>query len=183
MTTEPPKTLLDKIFHVSVFIKGIDGVIEVIGGLILLFVPISKIRGLGEITVYELQQDHHAFVAQAVIGLNSHLTPKIALISALYLIVHGTIKLLLATALFRNVYQLYPLAISLLLITIFYESYRVGLDRSYIIAFLTLFDIFIVAMAYQEWRLHPVRRSRLRLRPDEIILRSNDNQKENEKIS
>jgi uncharacterized membrane protein len=174
VNTTPDKTSLDRVFHISVFIKGIDGVLETMGALILLFVPLSKIQGLGSLTVYELQQDNHAFIANAVIHLNGLLTPNVAVISALYLLVHGTIKLVLAVALFKNLYRLYPYAIGLLLISICYQSYRIGVDRSLVLTVLTLFDIFIVGMTYLEWHRHPVRRSRLRLRPDEIIIVPND---------
>ncbi len=173
------KSSLDNVFHISVFIKGIDGLLEVVGGLTLLFVPLASIKGLGAITVRELQQDNHAFIANAVIQLNSHITPNIALISALYLFAHGTIKLILATALFKDMYKLYPYAIALLTASIIYQTYRIGVDHSLVLTLLTLFDVFIVVMTYIEWERHPVRRSKLRLRPDEIILKDNEGEEKN----
>src|SRR5205807_2701300 len=99
---------------------GLDGILEIIGGFLLLAVPMSRLQGWATLATYELTEDHHAFIAHALAQLDHLLTPGLALFAALYLMGHGIIKLLLMTALLRRQYQLYPLAIGFLLLFIFY---------------------------------------------------------------
>ncbi|HSX02270.1 MAG TPA: DUF2127 domain-containing protein [Candidatus Saccharimonadia bacterium] len=149
-----PQPVLDWLFRIAVAIKGFDGLIEMMGGLFLLIVPISKLHGWAGLAIYELADDHHAFIAQAITALDNHLTPGFALLAALYLLGHGAIKLGLAIALLRQHYHLYPWAIGFLLLFIAYQAYRVGYDHSLGLALLTGFDAIVAWLVYLEWRRH-----------------------------
>ena len=59
-----PKDLLDRTFQVSIILKGFDGVLEVVGGLLLLLVSPSSIgRLVAALTHHELSEDPHDFIA------------------------------------------------------------------------------------------------------------------------
>ena len=51
---------LDRTFKVSISLKGLDGVLEIIGGAVLLFVaPATLQRWARNLTAHELAQDPH----------------------------------------------------------------------------------------------------------------------------
>ena len=59
-----PNDLLDRTFLVGIVLKGIDGVLEVLGGLLLLLVSPASINRLTiSITQHELSEDPHDFIA------------------------------------------------------------------------------------------------------------------------
>jgi uncharacterized membrane protein len=59
-----PRDLLDQTFEVGIILKGLDGVLEVIGGLLLLVVsPAAINRVVTSLTQHELSEDPHDFLA------------------------------------------------------------------------------------------------------------------------
>jgi len=146
--------LLDRLFRIGITIKGLDGLVEVIGGVLLLFLPMGTLHGWASISTYHLLQDNHAFIAHTLMKLDQQVTAGVALFAALYLLGHGFIKIALAAALLRRHYRVYPWAIGFLLLFIFYQSYRIGYDHSTALAILTGLDAIITWLVYLEWRRH-----------------------------
>src|SRR5665213_1522051 len=65
---------LEDSFQVGVILKGVDGVLEIIGGLILLFVgPTGVSHFITTITQYELSRDPHDFIATHILNTTQHL--------------------------------------------------------------------------------------------------------------
>jgi uncharacterized membrane protein len=150
-----PQPLLDRLFRIGVVIKGVDGLLEILGGCLLLVVPLAKIQDtIAGLAVYEIQGGEHAFIGNYVLRLSNKLDPHIQLLAAIYLLAHGAIKLFLALALIKQYYHLYPYAIGFLLAFIFYQGYRIGYDHSLALGLLTLFDCAIAWLTYLEWRRH-----------------------------
>jgi uncharacterized membrane protein len=59
-----PRDLLDQTFEVGIILKGLDGVLEVLGGLLLLVVsPATIDRLVTGLTQHELSEDPHDFLA------------------------------------------------------------------------------------------------------------------------
>jgi uncharacterized membrane protein len=59
-----PRDLLDQTFEVGILLKGLDGVLEVIGGLLLLVVsPATIDRVVTSLTQHELSEDPHDLLA------------------------------------------------------------------------------------------------------------------------
>ncbi|HYY82648.1 MAG TPA: DUF2127 domain-containing protein, partial [Actinomycetes bacterium] len=55
-----PRDLLDRTFQVGIVLKGLDGVLEVVGGVVLLLVsPATINRLVTTITQLELSEDPH----------------------------------------------------------------------------------------------------------------------------
>jgi uncharacterized membrane protein len=146
---------LDRFFRVAVSIKGIDGVLEMLGGAALIVVPIAKIKGVvAQLALGEIAEDKHAFIANFILQLDHRLDPHIQLFAVLYLLGHGAIKIFLAVALLRGHYHLYPYAIAFLLAFILYQTYRIGYDHSVFLGVLTIFDCVVTWLTYLEWRRH-----------------------------
>jgi uncharacterized membrane protein len=104
--TSPPKPkadLLDRTFEVGITLKGLDGVLELIGGtLLLLLSPATIDRIVVGLTQHELSQDPHDFIAVHALNLAHGLTGTTVILSALYLQSHGVVKIVLVAALLKN---------------------------------------------------------------------------------
>src|SRR5215831_7106067 len=91
--------LLDRAFFVGITLKGLDGVLEVIGGLLLLAVSPATIDRLARaLTQHELSQDPHDFLATHLLHYTGSLTGGALRFGAVYLLLHGAIKVVLVAA-------------------------------------------------------------------------------------
>src|SRR6266851_999004 len=69
------KDLLDQAFLVGIVLKGLDGVLEVVGGLLLLILsPATIYRVTLALTQHELSPDPHDFIATHLLHATSGLT-------------------------------------------------------------------------------------------------------------
>ena len=146
---------LDDAFKLSVSIKGLDGALELIGGLLLLFVSPTSINHLAHtLTQNELSQDPHDFVALHILRYSRTLGHGGHLFAAAYLISHGVAKVVLVVALLRRQHWAYPAMIALLAAFIVYQCYRIAIDASLPLTLLTIFDAFVVWLTWREWQAH-----------------------------
>src|SRR6185312_1453188 len=101
--TAAKTTVLDRVFWVSLTIKGLDGVLELVGGVLLLIVSPQQIGLLGRIlTQHELAEDPDDFIANTVLHFTSNLDISTSLFGAVYLLFHGLVKVVLVWAVLRD---------------------------------------------------------------------------------
>jgi uncharacterized membrane protein len=63
-----PKTLLDKSYEVGIIIKGVDGSVEIVGGLFVLFLsPTSITTFVHWLTDRSLQENPHGFFSNHIV--------------------------------------------------------------------------------------------------------------------
>jgi len=148
-----PGDPLDWIFEIGIILKGLDGVLETIGGLLLLVVTPATINRLAvALTQHELSEDPNDFIASHLLRYAHGLTGSAVTFAAVYLLLHGLTKIVLVTALLRNQVWAYPWTIVFLLIFIGYQLYRIVLKPTFGLSALTIFDVFIVWLTWREWR-------------------------------
>src|SRR6266576_163432 len=124
-----PANLLDRTFEIGIILKGLDGILETLGGLLLLFVSPDIINRLAiTLTEGELSQDPHDFIANRILHTAHSLTGSSLLFGSLYLLSHGLTKIILVTALLKNKLWAYPWLIAFLLVFVVYQIYRIVLD-------------------------------------------------------
>ena len=144
---------LDRIFELGIILKGLDGVLETISGVLLLAVsPATINRLVSSLTQHELSEDPNDFIARKVLGYAHDLAGTAVSFAAVYLLVHGIIKIVLVAALLRNQIWAYPWMIGFLLLFIFYQLYRLILSLTFGLSALTIFDAVIVWLTWREWR-------------------------------
>jgi uncharacterized membrane protein len=108
-----PRDLLDQTFEVGIILKGLDGVLEVIGGLLLLVVsPATIDRLVTSLTQHELSEDPHDLLATHLLKTAHGLTGAAVLFGAVYLLAHGLVKVVLVAALLKNQLWAYPWTIA-----------------------------------------------------------------------
>jgi uncharacterized membrane protein len=148
-----PRDLLDQTFEIGILLKGVDGVLEVLGGVLLLVVsPATIDRVVTSLTQHELSEDPHDFLATHLLGTAHGLTGSAVLFGAVYLLLHGVVKVILVTALLKNQLWAYPWTIAFLGVFIVYQVYRLSFKPSVGLTALTIFDAVIAWLTYREYR-------------------------------
>lgn len=145
--------LLDRTFEVGIILKGLDGALEVLGGLLLVLVsPAAIDRIVTTLTQHELSEDPHDLIATHLLKTAHGLTGSAVRFGAAYLLSHGLVKIVLVVALLRNRLWAYPWMIAFLVAFIIYQGYRLTFKLSFGLAALTAFDIFIAWLTWREYR-------------------------------
>ncbi len=152
------RTVLDKTFQISLTLKGLDGVLELIGGVLLLLVTPAQLGAVARfLTQHELSEDPHNLVANALVHYSATLTASASLFGAVYLLLHGLVKVVLVWAVLRDKFWAYPWMIAFLLVFIAYQGYQLIVGFTIGLLLLTAFDIFIVWLTLHEYRAHQAR--------------------------
>jgi uncharacterized membrane protein len=164
---EPPLSpALDKTFKIGLILKGLDGILEVAGGLLLLFLSPHAIEQIARtLTAHELREDPHDFIASHVLHTASHLTTSTPLYGAIYLLAHGVTKIVLVALVLRNKLWAYPWLIGLLLAFIAYQLYQITAIRFSVgLTALTVFDAVLAWLTWREYQSKKTRRHRVKAR-------------------
>ena len=141
------------LFQIGVGLKGLDGALETIGGLLLLFTTRTTLDNLvGWLTAGELQEDPRDFVANHLVEFFHHLSINTQHFAAIYLLTYGIAKMGLVAGLLRGKLWSYPAALSILGLFLVYQVYRLSHTHSLGLAVLTLLDVAILALIWREYR-------------------------------
>jgi len=144
--------LLDRAFAVGIILKGIDGVLEVVGGFLLLVVSPATIDQVSRaLTQHELSEDPHDFLATHLLHAAGSLTGSSLQFGAAYLLLHGVVKIVLVAALLKDKIWAYPWMLAFLLVFIVYQTYRMTFAFSIGLLGLTVFDLVVVWLTYREY--------------------------------
>ena len=151
---KPLSPALDKTFRIGLVLKGLDGVLEVIGGILLLFLSPDAIQHLVRaLTAHELSEDPHDLVARYLLHTTAHLNHGTTLFGAIYLLTHGLAKIVLVALVLRDKLWAYPWLIALLLAFIAYQLYQItAVHFSAGLTALTVFDALLVWLTWREYR-------------------------------
>ena len=138
------------IFVGAVVIKGLNAILEIVLGLLLLFTDVVNNVVLA-LVQKELIEDPNSFVATYIQSLFSA-TPQVQSFGALYLLSHGIVKALLMAGLLRNKLWAYPSTIVVLALFITYQMVRYLNTHSILLIFLSIFDAFVVWLVWHEYK-------------------------------
>ncbi|HUY62433.1 MAG TPA: DUF2127 domain-containing protein [Candidatus Paceibacterota bacterium] len=141
------------IFDIALVLKAIDGVLEVLGGLLALAVsPALVVRLIDFATAGELAQDPNDLVANALVGLAHAFSVSNHVLIAAYLVLHGLIKALLVIGIFAKKRLAYPLFMGALLVFGTYEVYRGTVQDEFLLQALAAFDFALLVLTAYEYR-------------------------------
>lgn len=145
--------LRELLFRVSVMLKGIDALLEIVGGIALwLVTPEYIARAVQFLTQDEIAEDPH----DLVVNLLRHGASRFSLASehfmAFYLLAHGIVKALVVAALFRNKHWAYPSAIVVFGGFIVYQIYRLVMRGGAGLIALSIFDLIVIWLIWLEYR-------------------------------
>lgn len=145
--------LRELLFRLSVVLKGLDAVLEILGAIALWLVSPGFIASAVHfLTQDEIAEDPHDLVANWL----RHAAARFSLSSehfmAIYLLAHGLIKIVMVVALLRNRLWAYPAAIFVFSGFIAYQLYRFTLTGGIGLILLSAFDTFLIALIWLEFR-------------------------------
>jgi uncharacterized membrane protein len=144
--------LFHLIFELGVVAKGIDGVVELIGGVLLLFLSPGAIwRVIYFLIQGELTEDPTDPVANLIL----HSAPQIIqtrFSASAFLILHGAVKLGLVAGLATNRLWSYPAAIVVFTAFTIYQVVQVAEKYSLFLATVTVLDVVIILLVIAEYR-------------------------------
>ena len=146
--------LVSGAFDIGVVLKGIDGVLEIVGGLFLLVVPLSSIkRFLIWATGKELSEDPKDFVATHLVHLANTLSVSGYRLTIVYLLIHGFVKVFLVYMLLKRRLWAYPTAIVVFVAFGVYQTYQFTFSHSLLLLALTVLDVIVIVLTVWEYRI------------------------------
>lgn len=141
---------MHEVFLVGVILKGLNAVLEIILGTLLLFTHVVANTILAFIN-FALVEDPDNFFA-AHLSAIANLSPRAQFFGGLYLLAHGVVKIFLVAGLLRNKPWAYPTSMTVLSLFTFYELVRFIETHSIAILLLTIFDGIVVLLIWNEYR-------------------------------
>jgi uncharacterized membrane protein len=150
---EHPRTATDKAFRTALYLKGVDGLLETLGGILLLLIKPEQINHLARwLTQGELSQDPHDFIARHILKTAHDLTGASLVFGAIYLLSHGLVKIVLVFEVLREHLWAYLGLITVTALFVVYQTYRMTVKFSVSLLLLTLFDLLIIYLTQKEYR-------------------------------
>ncbi len=144
---------LHVVFWTGIIFKGIDGVLETVGGIALLVVSTQFISNLVHLVFrHELFQDRNDLLANYLVNMADQLSISTKTFAAVYLLVHGVIKIGLVGAIWRKRLWAYPLTGVVFSLFVLYQVARFFFTHSFMLVLITGVDIIIIALLPHEYR-------------------------------
>lgn len=154
------KSLSHISFELGLAIKGIDGLLEIIGGLLLINLNPARMNHLITLlTQHELSEDPRDTIANALIGFSHSFSISTQSFGVFYLISHGLVKCILVLLLWQKKLWAYPLSIVSLILFIIYQVYRYSIHASAVLLLLTVFDVIMIILTCIEYKKMKAQRS------------------------
>lgn len=146
------RRILHRFFELGILIKGIDGGLELLGGLLLVFLSPDAInRVVFFLMEGELKEDPSDFIANLLLH-TTRSTIQVRVPASVFLIVHGIVKLVLVGGLATNRLWSYPAAILVFAGFTIYQVYQLGQRYSLFLEAVTILDVIVVLLVIAEYR-------------------------------
>lgn len=153
--------IIDELFDLGLIIKGLNGLLECIGGVILFSISSESItNALKYIFQYELVQDPADFLVNYLLNISQNLSLGGQSFWAAYLLVHGIVKLGIVACLLHKKSWSYILGGSVLSILVIYEILKFTQTHSVFLFLIAFIDITLIILLMFEYKRLPSKRSK-----------------------
>lgn len=141
------------LFMIGVAAKGIDGVLELLGAIVLFLVPAAQIPELAHaLLLHEIKEDPQDLLVGIVMRSLTDLSADTRLFGVLFLLEHGAVKVGLVVALLRRYLWAYPVAIAAFMAFVAYQLNRYASTHSPWLIVLSVTDVVVIALTWLEYR-------------------------------
>jgi uncharacterized membrane protein len=145
-------SLLDQSFKAGIAIKGFDGLIECIGGVLMCFIKPSAMNDFFRFVIlHDLPGKYDEMLVAHLFHWTQSLEHGGKAFAAVYLITHGLSKALLVAGLWMNKLWAYPLTIVVFSIFCVYQIHRYTHTHSIFLVLLTIFDLILIYLTWREY--------------------------------
>jgi uncharacterized membrane protein len=146
------RSMTERLFRIAIGIKGLDGGLQLLAGIVLIFVPATAITRLVDMVVTrELVGDPTGKLAVHLHAVANHFAGGTRSFAIVYLLLHGIIKLALVVALWRKLMPAYPIAVAALGVFVVYEFLRATRTHSIALPIFAALDLVIIALVIREY--------------------------------
>jgi len=140
-------------FYGGLVIKGVDALIEFIGGFILIVINHEGLnRLISLIALPELREDPKDIVMNYVITIGQNFSINSQRSVAIYMILHGITKMAVVWVLLTKKMWAYPLAMFVFASFIAYEMYSYMHSQSVLMLIMVILDMVIFVMIILEYK-------------------------------
>ena len=136
---------IHRLFQISIALKGIHALIEILGGVVLYFFSTDTILRW----LYREAAESDGFIARfarTFSGSEQHFY-------AFYLVSHGLVNLALVIGLLSQKLWAYPATFAVLSLFIAYQLYRYSYTQDIGLLAITALDLIVMTLAWHEYRL------------------------------
>jgi uncharacterized membrane protein len=152
MNPQRKSRIIHVLFDLSVIGKGIDGVLEIVGGALIFLVSPDRIHSVIQVlTQHELSEDPRDQIATYILSSTHHLTSGVTMFAAAYLLWHGAVKVGLVAALLLKRRWAYPVAIVAFFLFLVYQLYRYTHAHSPELLALSIVDVLVITLTWIEY--------------------------------
>ena len=145
---------LHRLFWVSILVKGLDGVLETIGGILVLLASRADLTNVVIfLTAPELSEDPGDLVANYLRHVVLNLSANTKYFASIYLLFNGVVKVLLMIGILRGKLWSYRAALAFIAIFVGYQLYRFSHTHSLVLLGFMLFDVLTLYLVWREYRL------------------------------
>ncbi|HVU29713.1 MAG TPA: DUF2127 domain-containing protein [Sphingomicrobium sp.] len=145
---------IHQVFEVSVSLKGLHAIIEIVGGLALYLTSTQTILDwIERFTADELSNDPKDWIANHLLRFGETFSVAEHDFFAFYLLSHGIVKIILVYGLLKERLWAYPASFVVFGAFIAYQLYRYSFTHEFSLILLSIFDLFVIALAVHEYRL------------------------------
>ena len=144
----------ERLYMVGVGLKGIDGLIELLTGLTLLFVP-GLTHSVLQAMIGEAHEHTGAlyrYIAENIAHVDGDLAKGGTTFLILFLVSHGIIKIVLVYCLIRELTWAYPYALGTLALFLIYQIYACFNTPGIAVTFFAVLDAIIIWLVWGEWQ-------------------------------
>jgi uncharacterized membrane protein len=145
---------IHQIFAVSVSLKGLHALFEIVGGIALYLTSTETIVGsISRWSNREIALERHDWIASHLLRFAENFSVEKHHFYAFYLLSHGLVKIVLVYGLLREKLWAYPASFVVFGAFILYQLYRYSFTHDAALIVLSIFDLFVIALAVHEYRL------------------------------
>lgn len=146
-----------RLFEVALLLKGFNGLVELVGGALALFVPLERVNQLVLwMTASELESHPNDALAAALAHAAERLSMGAKLYASFYLLTHGFVKLFLVYSLWREKIWAFPVALALMAALVCYSMYRFTHTHAVGLLLFGAVDLVIMSAIWREYRMRRV---------------------------
>ena len=150
----PRSGFLHKSYELSLLLKALLGLTQLVSALILYLTPNGGITDFVTwLTSQELSEDPVDGVALWLLQSARDLSISTIAFYVLYLLAHGVLNLGIVLSLWARLNWAYPVSIVVLLVFVAYQLYEYSVTGSPMMIVLSLFDLLIALLVWREYRV------------------------------
>ena len=147
------RTRTERLFRVAMVVKGLDGLIELVGGITLLLVSQAEVQKvIAAVVTRDLLGPPDGSLARHFVAGTAEFASGDRTFAVAYLLLHGVLKIGLVVALLRHWLPAYPVAIVVLSAFVVYEVYRATQTGSVLLPVLAVVDVAVITLVVREYR-------------------------------